>query len=253
MTNNKPSIKIGDTFKSSQGELCVVVNYISCSRILIRFSGSSSFERYVRADHLRSGSFNNPFYRSVCGVGFLGVGEHKTRQSNKKTAAYQCWNDMMKRCYNESVQKKHPTYIGCRVDDDWHSFQNFAEWFNDNYIEGYHLDKDILVRGNKLYSAETCCLVPRKINNLFLDCGKTRGLYPIGVSRNIKTGRFVSELNVDGEPVILGYFDCYKEAHNKYVSAKEANVKRTALEWQHRIDSRVFDVLMVWTVSPFGE
>lgn len=46
---------------------------------------------------------------------------------------------------------------------------------------GWALDKDILVKGNKIYSPETCCFVPQEINNLFTKRKSCRGTLPIGV------------------------------------------------------------------------
>ena len=59
-----------------------------------------------------------------------------------------------------------PTYIGCTVCIEWNNFQNFAGWFNENYIEGYDLDKDIKVNGNKVYSPVTCLIVTPKENTI---------------------------------------------------------------------------------------
>ena len=45
-------------------------------------------------------------------------------------------------------------------------FSGFGKWFDDNNIDGYHLDKDIKVKGNKVYSPDTCLFVSHKDNNI---------------------------------------------------------------------------------------
>jgi len=73
---------------------------------------------------------------------------------------------MLERCHSPQMLKKNPTYIGCSVCSEWHDFQVFCEWFYDNYIEGYHLDKDIKVDNNKIYSPETCLFVKAGDNSI---------------------------------------------------------------------------------------
>ena len=74
---------------------------------------------------------------------------------------------MLIRCYNKKDLEKNPTYKNTTVCIEWCNFQNFAQWFEKNYIDDWALDKDILVKGNKVYSPETCCFVPREINEVF--------------------------------------------------------------------------------------
>ena len=62
-------------------------------------------------------------------------------------------------------------------------FQNFAKWFDDNKYEvdgRLHIDKDILYPNCKIYSPETCLLIPQRINMLFLNKPNKRGL-PNGI------------------------------------------------------------------------
>ena len=81
--------------------------------------------------------------------------------------AFNVWNRMLRRCYDESLHKEHPKYAECRVCDEWMLFSTFERWFNEHYILGWELDKDILVKGNTIYAPETCCFVPHEINLLF--------------------------------------------------------------------------------------
>lgn len=79
---------------------------------------------------------------------------------------YRKWAAIFERCYSEVFQKKHPTYIGCTVDERWHSFMAFREWvLAQPEWEGLHLDKDLLVPGNKIYGPDTCLFISSFINS----------------------------------------------------------------------------------------
>ena len=75
---------------------------------------------------------------------------------------------MFDRCYNPEVHARVPEYIDCEVSDEFCNFQNFAKWYDRKiYTSSYalELDKDLLVRDNKIYSPSTCCFIPKEINN----------------------------------------------------------------------------------------
>ncbi len=104
--------------------------------------------------------------RTVYGIGYLGSGRNIAFASGKPSKSYSTWSNMLKRCYCEASLIARPTYAGCYVCDEWHNFQNFAEWFDTNYVEGFHLDKDTLVDGNKIYSPATCVFISHADNNI---------------------------------------------------------------------------------------
>jgi len=142
-----------------------ILNYINCKSVEIEFL-TTGYKTTTRAYLICNGAINDKLSPTVCGVGFLGDGEHKPVVNGKHTKTYITWRNMLGRCYSDKVQVKQPTYIGCTVADEWHNFQNFAQWFDENYVEGYDLDKDIKFEGNKIYSPENCLFVSRKENNI---------------------------------------------------------------------------------------
>lgn len=101
---------------------------------------------------------------------------YKTHENNVTTKCYCTWYNMMKRCYDPK-DHDYETYKDCEVMKKWHNFQNFAEWWYENYYEipnvSMSLDKDILVKDNRLYSPRTCCIVPMPINSVFKTDGKS--------------------------------------------------------------------------------
>lgn len=184
------------------------------------------------------------------GIGFNSRRKHKTRINKKITGSYQAWSSMMERCYSTEYQKRNPTYIGCTVDVCFHDFQDFADWYESQEHKslGYHLDKDLLILNNKVYSLDTCQLVPSEINTLLSDCSAARGVYPQGVCLHNQSGRYLANIRINGIKKSLGLFDCPNKAHQVYKEAKERHVKNKALEWANRIDWDVFVALMNWSL-----
>ncbi|AUS02118.1 hypothetical protein NVP2095A_37 [Vibrio phage 2.095.A._10N.286.46.E10] len=156
----------GYIHKSNKCGYLEVISYVNALEVEVRFI--STGETYTfEAGNIRSGSVKDLMFASVCGVGFVGKGEHLVRVDNKLTKTYQVWSDMIKRCYSEKRQKRQPTYIGCTVCDEWHNYQVFADWYYKNLPEGierYEVDKDIINPGNKTYSPEMCTIVSAREN-----------------------------------------------------------------------------------------
>ena len=159
--------------------------------------------------------------RKLYGVGICDVA---STENGKRTKCYKTWGEMIRRCYDNKYHIRRPTYIGCSVDPEWHLFSKFKEFYETNYREGFELDKDILVPGNKVYSRNTCRFVPKGINCLFLDCRASRGSCPIGVYyTNVhNNGRpYCARLHTVVKYKFLGFFATPEEAHNAYLTAKK--------------------------------
>ena len=179
----------------------------------------------------------------ICGVGVNDM------LGESKTVAYQIWIGMIKRCYSSEVQERQPTYKGCSVCEEWLRFSNFKNWYDKNHVEDYHLDKDILVKGNKVYSPETCCFVPSEINTLFTKSNAKRGNLPIGV-RKCKR-KFMTMCKLGGVVTYLGLYNTIEEAFNAYKQSKEAHIKEVAQKYfdDGKITKRVYDALMRYEVE----
>lgn len=243
-------IKVGDKFTSKQGCEAVVIAYNGSYNVRVRFLDEHGCERTFAARNLRSGLFKNPYHPSVCGKGYIGVGEHKSITNGKPNPIYLKWNAMINRVYSEKRQKRDASYIGCEVCEEWLNFQNFATWHEKNEVRGENLDvdKDLMMQGNKIYSPETCVLVPHPINMAISKTSSSVRDLPQGVYRH--QGKYSSGLYSGGERVYLGSFPTPEEAHAAYVVAKEAYVKEVAEKWKGKIDPRVYDALMSWRVNP---
>lgn len=145
-----------------------------------------------------------------------------------KCPFYIKWKSMLSRCYSESYQKRKPTYIGCSVCDGWLEFSNFKLWMQGQDWKGKHLDKDLLVQGNKVYSPKFCLFVSQSINSLLVGSDSARGKYPIGVSFNKRAGKYVANVNYLGVTTRVGTYNSVAEAFSAYKNAKYEIINKAA-------------------------
>lgn len=183
---------------------------------------------------------------TMCGVGYWGSGD-----VDCKSESYIKWHDMMNRCYNDKFHERQPQYKGCTVCEEWHNYSNFKICYEKNKYgtESLDLDKDILFKGNTIYSSETCCLVPHFINTLFLSCRKNRGELPLGVHRDKDSGKYRAELNCFGKVIKLGTFNDPIAAFEKYKEYKEKFIKDMAERCKDKIPYKVYRAMMEWKIE----
>lgn len=173
-----------------------------------------------------------------------GFGINDVREYDYKS--YKCWWAMISRCYNKN-NNRSKTYFDCRVCEEWKFLSKFKEWFDANYVDGWHLDKDILSKGNRVYSPQTCCFVPNEINVLFTKRQNCRGDYPIGVK--IKGNRYESSIHINGESVYLGCYETIEQAFFVYKNAKEKRIKELADKWRNQLYPIVYEALYNYKVE----
>lgn len=158
-----------------------IVKYKRSDNVIIKFLDTGYRCKTNKYD-IRKGAVRDKLRPSVCGVGYIGDGRFETSYKKTQNKAYQTWASMIKRCYSDKVAKNRPTYGDCIVCDEWHNFQAFAEWFYENAPSdcGYHLDKDTLVKGNKVYSPSTCIFIKGPVNSRVARAKSYRFLNPNG-------------------------------------------------------------------------
>jgi len=187
----------------------------------------------------------------VCGVGINDwVGA--VWVDGKDIREYKLWTSMLQRCFDEKYKQNQPTYKDVTCSKDWFSMTKFIEDVSQMKgfgLEGWQLDKDIIQKGNKLYSKDTCCFVPLEVNILLTKRDKSRGEYPIGVCFDKTMGKFMAKLRINGKRKFLGRFTTPEEAFQVYKLAKEAHIKVVAQKWKHLIEERVFQALMTYEVN----
>lgn len=237
----------GESYITIQGCKATIIKYHHNENIDIIFD-NGSFRKGITFASLKRGNVYNFYHPVACDIGYFGEGNYS---KSKNYNAYNAWRNMIDRCYNKKFQEKHITYKEVTVCEEWHNFQNFAKWFEDNYnpktMEGWHLDKDILFPLNKIYSSDTCCFVPQEINVLFVKNNKNRGKYPIGVSKANK--KYVASVTKNNVPIKLGRFDTPEEAFQAYKTAKEKYIKEVADKWKDQITEQVYKALINYQIE----
>lgn len=186
----------------------------------------------------------------VFGVG-INDGKYPSKVSGKTLKEKNLWVAMLSRCYREQSLCLYPNYRGCSVSENFKNYSYFYEWCQSQIGFGqkvFALDKDCLLKGNKVYSEDTCVFLPRALNNLTTLRGEDRGNYPIGVCAS--GDKFLVQCLRKPASRFVGYFNTPEEAFSAYKQAKETYIKLQAEKWKAHIDPRAFTALMAYEVLP---
>lgn len=222
----KQNMLIGTKYTNKLGETATIIGYTNAFNITLKLDNGYIFTTYKT--QLDKHNWQTPYSKVVCGIGYHGVGKYDIK---KDKAVYTHWLNLFKRCYANDIDYllngRLRTYKDCYVCEEWHNFQNFAKWYYDNIWECdqiLSIDKDILVKGNKIYSPTTCVFVTTQINNLFIKNKNARGKYPIGINK--EDDRKSYRVRIKSKAV--GSFPTIEEAFLKYKELKEKDIKNVA-------------------------
>lgn len=244
--------RVGEKFITNEGYNIEIVEYFGSKNSTVRFEDGTLVENKEYAD-LRKGKVKNPNHKSVYGIGYFGIGNHMSRHiGGKKIKKYNTWQGILERCYDEKSYVNHPTYEVCSVAEEWHNFQNFGDWFEENFkpeiMDSWQLDKDILIKGNKVYSPETCCFVPAEINSI-VKSDSARGDCPIGISKSRSKYRATIKTGFKNKQKYLGTFNTISEAFKEYKTAKEKYIKKVADKYKDQITEETYNALYAYEVE----
>lgn len=242
----------GQVLKNKLGLNFKIIDYVNSKEVKIEFI-DSGFKKTCQMKEVRTGSIKDTSKPSVLGVGIVGskyLTKDEVTQSN--TQEYEAWRGLLTRCYSSRLLKKRPTYLGCIASENFKHYEYFYEWCQNQigFKERWNLDKDVLVKGNKVYSEDTCVFVPDEINCALCKTDKLRGKFPIGVHWDTNKKVFIAQVNRGkGYQEYLGKFTTPEEAFEVYKKAKEAYLKDLAEKWRGRVDERVYCALMNYQVE----
>ena len=242
---------VGKICKSNLSGDFKILKYNNKKNVEIQFL-KTRYETTVELGSIRKGEVKDLYSPSVFGVGISGT-KYPIRVNDVQTKEYMLWYSMLKRCYSDTYKKQRPTYIGCEVSENFKSYEYFYEWCNEQVgfdNEGWHLDKDLLIKGNKVYSESACVFIPHEINLLLIKRESLRGEHLIGVSWSNTNKVFIARVHKNkGKQEYLGCFKTELEAFNAYKVAKEAFVKEQAEKWKGKIDDKAYNALMNYEVE----
>ena len=242
---------------NNQGSLMKIVEYTDNKNIVVEFQDDYKFRVHNNYGNFQRGSIKNPFHPSIYGVGITG-NKYPRSINCKMTKEYDTWIHILQRCYDEKLKEKQPSYKDKKCCDEWLYYPNFYEWMHsqenfDKWFNGkrWAIDKDILIKINKVYSPEACCLIPQNVNCLFLKREAERGMYPIGVS--YKNEGFLASCHnpFTNKREELGYYHTPEKAFEVYKDYKEDLIKQVAqIEYSNdNITEQCYQAMMKYEVE----
>lgn len=249
--------RIGEEKYNNQGCLMEIIGYNNSDDITIEFKDEYKFKTNTQYSHFIKGQVKNPYHKSVFDIGIIGY-KYPVSLNNKTTKEYNAWSGVLRRCFDNKIQDKRCTYKNVTCCDEWLLYENFYEWLHsqenfDKWYDGnrWAVDKDILIKGNKIYSPSTCCLVPININSLFIKSNANRGDLPIGVLK--KHNLFVARCNspFTNKREHLGIYNTPEEAFKAYKKRKEEIIEEVAeIEYaKGNITKKCYDAMIKYEVE----
>lgn len=247
--------RLGYTLINNQGLEISCTDYNNAHNITVEFKEpyykvKSNWSNFIR------GKIKNPYYPSVYGVGIIGE-KYPIYENDKKIKEYNTWCSMLERCYSEKYKNKYRAYKNVTCCEEWllfdnfyewlHSQENFDKWLNSDY---FAIDKDILKKGNKIYSPETCCLVPINVNTLFTKLNyKGNMLVGIGKNGNGFQARLKNPLTNKRE--YLGTYPTQEQAFEVFKHRKEDIIKQVAKNeyLNNNITKQCYEAMMNYKVE----
>lgn len=219
MNSNKKKYD-GKIFQTKNNGKLEIVEYINAHNVIVRFL-DTDYKFTARIETIKNGDVKDRLKPNVLGIGYSGVGKYSSKTHKK---IYKTWRGMLERCYDDKYQAKQSTYIGTTVCEQWHNFQNFAKWHEENYIDDCDLDKDLLQYKvkNKIYSPNTCVFLPQIINNFMtnIQSNNTSGFTGVGWHKaSNKWTAQIKSFNTN-QSKHLGLFSDVKLAKQCYINAR---------------------------------
>ena len=234
MGKTKTENRLGEENVNHQGCLMKIINYNRVDDILVEFQDEYKGIVHTQYKSFVKGNVKNPYHPMVLGVGTIGS-RYPAKVDNEETEEYQAWKGMIYRCFDKNTKKRQPTYKDVTCCKEWLLFENFYEWLHEqenfNKLHNkskWNVDKDILIKGNKIYSPKTCCLVPMNVNSLFIKKDNYRGDLPIGVKHSHKSFMARCSNPITGVREYLGSYSTPFKAFIAYKNYKEDLIKQIA-------------------------
>ena len=203
---------VGKVCKSKSSGDFKILKYNDSRNVEIQFL-KTGYEMVAQLGHIKNGGVKDPYSPSVFGVCAVGT-KYPPSEGGRNTKWYMLWARMLQRCYSDTLKKKQPTYEGCEVSDNFKNYEYFYEWChnqigfnNDGNGNPFHLDKDLLIKGNKVYSEDTCVFVPMEINNVIVKADSLRGDLPVGVFFDKSRNKFQARMWANSKPKFLGRYE----------------------------------------------
>ena len=269
----KTKHRLGEEKLNNQGIKMKIIDYKNCDHIQVLLYDKNNTVVNATYNNFKKGTIKSKYAPTIFWVGYTGEKypisyRDVNRNKSYSTIEYDTWYQMLRRCYEEKTKNKCPTYKECLASENFHNFEFFYEWITsqENYEkweeaiksgnkEKWSLDKDILYRGNKIYSEKTCCLVPQRINVLVINqAGKPSSYNSSGFTgvsiESAENKCYRAECMCDGKSVFLGRYNTLEEAVAVYKNHKKKVITSIAKEEfdKGNITEKCYNSLLNWEV-----
>lgn len=244
----KRDSRIGEEIVTKFNETARIIEYKDSRNATVLLLETGEIVEGVHYQAFQKGQIIGELTPTVYGVGVRG----RLEVGESDTYCYRLWTNILTRCYNDKYKESRPTYKDVAICEEWKYYQEFKKWFYKNYYEvkgeRTELDKDILKRGNKIYSPNYCVFVPQRINGLFTKGDSRRGELPIGVSKHSSCKSYVSTVSINGKNCSR-CFHTIEEAFEDYKMRKELEIKRVAEEYRELIPIKLYEAMYRYEVN----
>lgn len=245
---NMKDERIGEERLIPNSGTAVIVDYVTRRDVTVSFK-NTGYTFKTTYSQFKHSNLVNKLLPTVYGVGVVGYEDVSVDGVLLKS--YEVWKSMLMRCYCKKASGLS-RYEDVTVSDTFKYYKNFKDWCQ-NQIgydqEGWHLDKDLLVKGNRVYSENACCFVLPEINSALCDqTNKNKNGLPTGVSKVGK--KFQVRCRVNGKhSKHIGIYTTVDEATKAYKYVKESHIKSLADKWRNMINPRAYEALINWEIS----
>jgi hypothetical protein len=247
--------RLGEINYNIYGTKLEIIKYNNYDDVDVKiYDKDNTVIKNTRYNNFKSKHMFSTYDKTINNIGYIGkpiFSKDEETIPMCKLLSYLYWVGMIDRCYKNSNRLR--TYEDKFVCEEWLNYSNFKIWFDKNYYEitnkKMQLDKDILVKRNKIYSPSTCIFVPNDINMLFVKADNIRGDLPIGVHHNRNRNCYASKLSINNKSKYLGRFTDAQEAFNVYKMHKEAYIKEVADQYKGSIPEKLYNAMMIYEVE----
>jgi hypothetical protein len=236
--------RIGETNRNKNGSEMRISEYYNADHLIVRFSDGYTVKNTY--SNFKKGLIKNPYDKTIYGVGFIGIENYSLLKNISSRKSYQIWRDIFYRCYSN----KGDSYKDCYVCEEWKNYSNFENWFLENYYEvnheRVHIDKDLILKGNREYSPKFCLFLPQTINQIFQthekrDTNILTGVAPYG------TKKFIGQCSVSlpsRKRLYSQPFDSENEARQWYLKTKREYILFVAEYYKSAIPENVYNIIL---------
>ncbi|MCM1059625.1 MAG: hypothetical protein NC452_04970 [Eubacterium sp.] len=193
--------------------------------------------------------------------------EYIEYENKANSNAYRVYNGIKARCKDTKNDDYIPKcYDEVTMCQEWKDNpKSFVKWYLEHYYtvddEEMNVDKDLFTDGDtKIYSPETCCILPKSLNALLTNCKKhyregtnEENTLPYGVNYSVKKKKYYSDIQFTGteKTIRLSEWDTAEEAFKEYKMMKQADMLIVAAKYKGKIPDYIYNKILEVEIKPY--